>query len=124
MKRTRFIFSVPRSKEELHSYLSGRTTAIAQAVIAFYQPLALIDAKAPKADVDEALEEAVLTLRAHIDWLEAKGRRYAEADNLGVDTQSSAAKLKTKVTTASPKKLVPDDDDEDEYDVSKGVKWG
>lgn len=129
MKRPRLIFSIPRSKEELHSYLSGRTTAIAQALIAFYQPLALIDAKASKVDVDEAIEEAVLTLRAHIDWLEAKGRRYAGADNNSVPVNlskidTSPLPMKTEVTAVSPKKLVPDDDDEEDDGGTINISGG
>lgn len=118
MARTQINLSFPRSRAALYRYLLGKPNAIIEAAFVFYQPIALIDAGVAKADVDEAIDEAIIKLRSHIEILEAKGRRYAGADNNSVPVNlskidTSPLPMKTEVTAVSPKKLVPDDEEDD-----------
>jgi hypothetical protein len=76
MARTQINLSFPRSRAALYNCLLGKSSAIIEAAFIFYQPIALIELNASKANVDEAIDESVIKLRSHIELLEAKRRRY------------------------------------------------
>jgi hypothetical protein len=96
-----------RSTSALFDYLSGRTRIAVEAIEIFYNPIALMEAKAPVEEVDKALDRSLALIKAQAEILQRSRDRYV------VDVPSSPSPMKTEVATANPKKLVPDDEEDD-----------